>query len=100
MDILATWINTVVGIVGTIVGVMGWMSLNEVINIKNSLIVTDKSTIQNAQIINNGLDSYAVIRLSRDTTREELQKTIDELAKTKIVLDGGSAIGSIDKENK
>ena len=37
------------------------------------------SSIQQAQTINNGLDSYAVIRLSKDTTQEELIRLIKEI---------------------
>jgi len=39
-----------------------------------------------AQIINNGMDSYAVIKLSRETTQEELKTVIEQIieAKSKI----------------
>ena len=37
------------------------------------------ATVQQAQVINNGLDSYAVIRFTRETTKEELQKAIADL---------------------
>lgn len=74
-----TWVNTLVGIVGIVVGIIGWKSLSVATKIKNSARADNNSTIQQAQIINNGIDSYAVIRLSRETTQEELQKLIDRL---------------------
>lgn len=74
-----TWVNTLVGIVGIVVGIIGWKSLSAATKIKNSARADNNSAIQQAQIINNGIDSYAVIRLSRETTQEELQKLIDRL---------------------
>lgn len=79
----ATTLNTIVGIIGIIVGiigaVVGIIGLNCVTNavkIKNSI---KADTVQQAQIIHNGLDDYAVIRLSRETTQEELKKVIESL---------------------
>ena len=71
-----TWINTGVGIVGIIVGIIGWKSLSTATKIKNSI---KANTVQQAQVINNGLDAYAVIRLSRETTKDELEKIIESL---------------------
>lgn len=98
MNDVVTWVNTLVGIIGIVVGIIGWKSLNAAIKIRNSLNASDSSTIQQAQIITNGLDSYAVIRLSRDTTREELQKVINEIKDSEIIIDCGNASGNIDKE--
>lgn len=81
-----TWINTgvgiigiIVGIIGIIVGIIGWKSLSTAVKIKNSIKTGDASNIQQAQIIHNGLDDYAVIRLSRETTREELERVLEEI---------------------
>ena len=81
-----TTLNTIVGIIGIvstiigiIVGIVGGKSLYEATKINNKAKADNGATVQQAQIINNGLDSYAVIRLSRETTQAELQKVIDEL---------------------
>ena len=74
-----TWINTGVGIIGIVVGIMGWKSLSTATKIKNTIKADKAATVQQAQVINNGLDSYAVIRLTRETTKEELQKAIADL---------------------
>lgn len=78
-----TTLNTVVGIVGAIVGIIGIVvgliglkSVSTAIKIKNSI---KADTVQQAQIIHNGLDDYAVIRLSQQTTKEELGKIIENL---------------------
>lgn len=71
-----TWINTGVGIIGIIVGIIGWRSLSTATKIKNSV---KADVVQQAQVIHNGLDDYAVIRLSRETTQEELKKVIETL---------------------
>lgn len=74
-----TWINTGVGIIGIVVGIIGWKSLSTATKIKNTIKADKAATVQQAQVINNGLDSYAVIRLTRETTKEELQKVIADL---------------------
>ena len=74
-----TWINTGVGIIGIVVGIIGWKSLSTATKIKNTIKADKAATVQQAQVINNGLDSYAVIRLTRETTKEELQKAIADL---------------------
>ena len=74
-----TWINTGVGIIGIVVGIIGWKSLSTAAKIKNTIKADKAATVQQAQVINNGLDSYAVIRLTRETTKEELQKAIADL---------------------
>ena len=71
-----TWINTGVGVIGIVVGIIGWKSLSNATKIKNSI---KANTVQQAQVIHNGLDAYAVIRLSRETTQEELKKVIDTI---------------------
>ena len=78
-----TTLNTVVGIIGAIVGIIGIVvgliglkSVSTAIKIKNSI---KADTVQQAQIIHNGLDDYAVIRLSQQTTKEELGKIIENL---------------------
>ena len=71
-----TWINTGVGIIGIVVGIIGWKSLSTATKIKNFI---KANTVQQAQVIHNGLDAYAVIRLSRETTQEELKKVIDTM---------------------
>ena len=69
-------VGAVVGIIGIIVGLIGLKSVSTAIKIKNSI---KADTVQQAQVIHNGLDDYAVIRLSRETTQEELKKVIESL---------------------
>ena len=69
-------IGSIVGIIGTIVGIIGAKCLSQAVKIKNNAKAGDNSHIQQAQIMNIGMDSYAVIRLSRETTKEELEKLI------------------------
>lgn len=78
----ATWLNTIVGIIGIIVGIIGWKSLDTAIKIKNSVSANNGAKVQQAQIIHNGLEDYAVIKLAKETTKEDIEKilkTIDEL---------------------
>ena len=91
MNNIVTWINTAVGIIGIIVGIIGWRSLSTATKIVNKVKAKNIDQVQNAQVINNGLDSYAVSRLTRDTTKEELQKIVDDLSNTEIILNCGNA---------
>ena len=70
-------VGAIVGIIGIIVGIIGLKNVTTAIKIKNSI---KADTVQQAQIIHNGLDDYAVIRLSRETTQEELKKIYELLA--------------------
>ena len=79
-----TWINTLVGVVGIVVGIIGWRSLSAATKIKNSI---KANTVQQAQVINNGLDAYAVIRLSKETTQEELISIVKALELTSNKVD-------------
>ena len=95
MNDIATWINTTIGIIGIVVGIIGWRSLSAATKIVNKVEAKNIDQVQNAQVINNtnGLDSYAVIRLTRDTTKDELQRIIDDFnnSNTEIILNGGNA---------
>lgn len=84
----STIINTGVGLVGIIVGIIGWKSLSYAIKIKNSIGDLHNSTIQQAQTItvNNGLDTYAVIKLSKETTQDELTEIVKRINETESKL--------------
>jgi len=73
-------IGILVGLIGIIVGIIGGRSLYISRSMNNTIKNPKDSTIQQAQTINNGLDSYAVIKLSKDTTKEELQSIVSSLA--------------------
>lgn len=68
-------IGIIVGLIGVIVGVIGWKSLTTATKIKNNARTGNGSTVQQANSIHNGLDSYTVIKLSKETAQQELEKT-------------------------
>ncbi len=70
-------IGVIVGIIGIIVGAIGGACLHNVS--KNKARNIHDSTVQQAQVINNGMDNYAVIRLSRETTQEGLSQIIKKI---------------------
>lgn len=80
----STIINTAIGLIGIIVGVIGWKSLKEATNIRNNIKNLNNSTIQQAHTltVNNGLDTYAVIKLSKETTQEELFNVVERINST------------------
>lgn len=84
----STIINSGVGIIGIIVGIIGWRSLSSATKIRNSIKNVQNSTVQQAQTItvNNGLDTYAVIKLSKETTQEELTEIVKRINDTEVKL--------------
>ena len=76
-----TILNTVVGIIGILVGIIGWRSLSTANKIRNSIGDVRESTIQQAQTINvnHGLDTYAIIKLSKQVTQEELAGIVERI---------------------
>lgn len=85
---ISTIINSVVGIIGIVVGVIGWKSLTAAVKIKNINKDIQNSTVNQAQTItvNNGLDTYAVIKISRETTQEELSEIIQRISNAEEVI--------------
>ncbi|MFA5006712.1 MAG: hypothetical protein WC509_04520 [Candidatus Izemoplasmatales bacterium] len=73
-------IGIMVGLIGIVVGIIGGRSLSISRSMNNTIRNPKNSTVQQAQTINIGLDSYAVIKLSKETTQEELQSIISSLA--------------------
>jgi hypothetical protein len=69
-----TTVGIIVGVIGILVGIIGWKSLSTANQINNQASNISGSTIQQAQTItvNNGLDTYAIIKLSKETTQQEL----------------------------
>lgn len=79
-------INCIVGVIGTLVGIMGCFCLSKANKLKAKEI--RNSTINQAEtlIVQNGLDSYAVIKLAKETTKEELQTITTSLSATTLDL--------------
>ena len=86
-----TWLNTGVGVIGIVVGVIGWRSLSEATKIKNTI---KADTVQQAQIIHNGLDEYAVIRLTKETTQEELERILKDLQLARVRVEENESGGN------
>lgn len=80
--------SLLVGIIGVVVGVIGCMSLTKANKLKVEQI--NNSTINQAEtlIVNNGMDSYAVIKLAKETTRDELKGIVNSLEATTLDLEG------------
>ena len=79
-------IGIVVGIIGIIVGIIGvkCLAANKT---KNIVRDANDSTINQAQVIYTGLDAYAVIKLTQDTTKSELVEIIDRLSNNEEITD-------------
>lgn len=78
-----TWLNTGVGIVGIVVGIIGLKNICYAKRIVNKFTASDNATIQQATVIHNGLDGYEVVKLSEETTKSIIKEVVEEL-KTEI----------------
>jgi len=95
------WIGIVgilVGIIGIIVGCIGAKSLSIANKNTNKIGIIKNGTVNQAQVINNGLDSYAVIKIAKDTTQEELKEIASKIPQI-IEAENVEAALSISKEN-
>ena len=83
------WIGIIglaVGLVGVVVGIIGCFNLSKANKLKTKKISNSTINQTETMIVNNGLDNYAVIKLARDTTKEELQEITETLSATTLDL--------------
>ncbi len=76
-------ISIALGAIGVIVGVIGCMCLSKA-NKLSAKEIKD-STVQQAETIttiNYGADTYAVIKIAKDVTKEEMEKIVSQVSKT------------------
>ena len=76
-----TIIGIFVGIIGIVIGIIGLYNISYAKKIINKVTLENSSgnIINQAEVIYNGLESYAVIKLSRETTKEELCEIINRI---------------------
>lgn len=98
-------ISDIIGIIGIIVGILGIVLSG--IGIKCLMIANSNkiqqakdSNIQQAQIINNGLDTYAVIKLTKETTQEELRGVVKRISETEKAINRQPKIHVISQNDK
>ncbi|MBP3651504.1 MAG: hypothetical protein J6J78_00350 [Clostridia bacterium] len=76
-----TWINTGVGIIGIVVGIIGAKNISyakKIIN-KNKIKADHGSTVYNAETINQGIGDRTARLIAKDMTHEEMCKLIIRL---------------------
>ena len=74
-----TWLNTGVGIIGIIVGVIGWKSLSTAMKITNTIKASNGATVYQAKTINQGISEDTVRLIAKDMTKEEMCQLIIRL---------------------
>ena len=84
-DWIGIW-SLIVGVVGAVVGIIGCLNLSKANKIAAKCITNSKITQAETLIVNNGVDTYAVIKIARETTQEELKNIVDNLAATTLDL--------------
>lgn len=75
----ATWINTIVGIIGIVVGIIGWNSLKAATEINNKAKAGKGSTINQGNTYNYGVSEETVRLITKDMTKEEMCRLIVKL---------------------
>lgn len=76
---LVTWINTIVGIIGIAVGIIGWNSLKAATEINNKAKAGKGSTINQGNTYNYGVSEETVRLITKDMTKEEMCRLIVKL---------------------
>lgn len=74
-----TWINTGVGVIGIIVGIIGWKSLSNAVKIKNLINANNGATVYNAQTIHQGISENTVKLIAKDMSKEQMCQLIVKL---------------------
>ena len=74
-----TWLNTIVGIIGIIVGIIGCKNLSMAIKINNTIKADNGATVYNADTINQGVSENTVRLIAKDLTKEEMCQLIIRL---------------------
>ena len=84
---LSDWVGivgVVVSIIGVIVGIIGVKSLNKANKITATTISGSTLTQgENVTIINQGSDTYAIMKIAKDVTQAELTAVIQKLGDVK-----------------
>lgn len=84
-DWIGIW-SLIVGVVGAVVGIIGCLNLSKANKIAAKCFINSKITQAETLIVNNGVDTYAVIKIAKETTQEELKNIVDNLAATTLDL--------------
>ncbi len=80
-------ISLIVGVVGVVVGIIGCCCLTKANKLKAKDVHDAMINQAETLIVNNGMDSYAVIKLATETTKEELKGITDTLSATTLDLE-------------
>ena len=75
-DWIGIW-SLIVGVVGAVVGIIGCLNLSKANKIAAKCITNSKITQAETLIVNNGVYTYAVIKIAKETTQEELKNIVD-----------------------
>ena len=72
-----TWLNTIVGIIGIVVGIIGWKSLSAAIKIKNKFKIGDGAVFNHIGTVNQGLNNADVVELATNTALAVVEKNVN-----------------------
>ena len=74
-----TWLNTGVGVIGIVVGIIGWRSIQAATEINYSVKAGEGSTIHQGGTYNYGVGDDTVRLITKDMTREEMCRLMIKL---------------------
>lgn len=80
-------IGLIASVIGVVVGIIGLRCLSKANSIKARNITSSSINQAETLIVNNGPDTYAVIKIAKDVTQQELQGITDSLAATTLDLE-------------
>jgi hypothetical protein len=79
--------SLVVGIVGVVVGIIGCFCLSKANKLKAKDIHNSTINQADTMIVNNGADTYAIIKIAKGVTQEELKSITETLSATTLDLE-------------
>lgn len=79
--------SLVVGIIGVAVGIIGCFCLSKANKLRAKGIYNSTINQADTMIVNNGADTYAVIKIAKDVTQEELRSVTETLSATTLNLE-------------
>lgn len=79
--------SLIVGIVGVVVGMIGCFCLSKSNKLRAKEIRDSTINQADTMIVNNGADTYAIIKIAKDVTQEELRSITETLSATTLDLE-------------
>lgn len=80
-------LGLIVGVIGAVASIIGCVCLSKANKLKARDISNSTINQTDTMIVNNGADTYAIIKIAKDVTQEELKSISETLSATTLDLE-------------